>query len=564
MKKLGLKVLINTCLLAVLTFSLFSSSPAKAISQYDMAVQLADSLTLSRSNSNEHPPQVVTTTWGSLMFDCANWSYTLNAYNNQDCNYYKNIFNGVLNSGVGWAVSQFTAKTSFGIGHGSYIAGDKFVRLAFSSGPSSRGEFSSQYSSAYGEHLDFKVDGVTCLLTLALPNRGDTTRNGPVVNSAACAGLPAQMSNDGGGSLYSIQSFFFNAPITYPSGYEGIEAPSSSEWADLDGDGLIAEQETTQGTSNANKDTDGDGLDDYIESQWYPDRDEVFCGPQCAYPDPTTKDVYVEIDWMNNPNDTSYQPSSTQLNQVKSAFNARGINAHFDTGQYGGGNELSSYEQTLPFVQDANNFDFYDYKNGTSTTNANFDSDRKRIWHYMISGYQYAENTGSSGVSFAGDDDFFISYGLIKNGQSSFGYLNLDDAVAGTIIHELGHSLCLTDTAAYNEQSSNCVYDGIDNTNASSDYVSSMNYSYQMFMVDYSMGQNGTPNDHDDWGAVETGLKDFSNTDRDAGDIMSGKTKMEKLIQGISIDQAKDLRKKSKLGKHNMNYFTRQLQMPMR
>lgn len=115
---------------------------------------------------------------------------------------------------------------------------------------------------------------------------------------------------------------------------------------------------------------------------------------------------------MKDASNNLYKPSSTQLSLVEDIFDDHGINFHADTGQYGGGSELSSYEQTLPFVQDSNNFDFYDYKNGTSTTSANFDSNRKRIWHYMISGYQYAENTGSSGVSFAGDDDFFISVWL--------------------------------------------------------------------------------------------------------------------------------------------------------
>lgn len=107
---------------------------------------------------------------------------------------------------------------------------------------------------------------------------------------------------------------------------------------------------------------------------------------------------------------------------------------------------------------------------------------------------------------------------------------------------------------------------GIDNVNASLDYESSMNYSYQMFMVDYSTGINGTLNDHDDWYAVGMGMNDFSNTDRDAGDVTAGKTKKmpKQPIQGISIGQVQELRKKSKLGKYNINYFTRQFHLPMR
>lgn len=248
--------------------------------------------------------------------------------------------------------------------------------------------------------------------------------------------------------------------VNYPSGYEGEEIPASIAAIDMDGDGLIGSQESSQNTSDANKDTDGDGLNDYIESQWNTDRDNVFCGTQCAYPDPTVKDVYVEIDWMKDASNNIYKPSSMQLDLVEDMFDAQGINFHADTGQFGGGNELSSYEHTLPFAQNSSNFDFYDYKNGTASTAANFSSDRKRIWHYMISGYQYAENTGSSGVSYAGDDDFFVSYGLIKDGQLSFGYTTLDTAIAGTIAHELGHNLCLADASLYVGQVGECVYGG--------------------------------------------------------------------------------------------------------
>lgn len=351
--------------------------------------------------------------------------------------------------------------------------------------------------------------------------------------------------------------YFLNMPFVEPSGYDG-EHVSGNE--DTDGDGLSLARELTQGTSDvaSHEDTDGDGLDDYIESQWNLDRNDVFCGSLCAYPNPTTKDLYAEVDWMKEPstNGRSFQPTSTQITTVKDAYAAKGITAHFDTGQYGGGNELPSYTQSLRFIPDQNNTDFYDYKNGNSSISANFNSDRNKIWHYVVSGYQYNEDPGSSGVSYTGDDDSFVSTGLIKDGQSGFGYLDFDTALSGTLIHELGHGLCLSSEQKYTSQPQQCIYSGIDSSNAASTYLSSMNYSYQMFIVDYSSGQNA-PNDHDDWNAIASGMKDFADPDRNPGDSLEhGKaTKEKKVKKGISITQAQELRKKGKLGKKNINFF---------
>jgi hypothetical protein len=489
--------------------------------------------------------------WADLMSDNTSdeWSYknTWNYITNYDNarqkldEFHQRFVNNVA-TGSGWAVAMENT-TKYGTGSGDSMA----VRVILFDPPNSNLNIDTNVSGRVN------VSGGVFHATSFYLN--------PHANCRFQAGWDI-----GKQSTYvyldSTRPIFFIASnnIIYPSDYTGESIPTSIAEIDTDEDGLTGSEESLQGTSDASRDTDEDGLDDHLESQWYPNRDAVFCGVQCIYPDPTAKDVYVEIDWMNNPNDVSYKPSGIQLNQVGSAFATQGINVHFDTGQYGGGNELSTYEQTLQFVQSPSSLDFYDYKS------TNFNANRKRAWHYMISGYQYADIPGSSGVSYAGDDDLFVSYGLIKDSQSSFGYTNLDTAIAGTIIHELGHNLCLTGASSYSDQAGECVYSGVDNVNASPDYESSMNYSYQMFMVDYSSGVNGTPADHNDWQAINIGLKDFGNTERDTGDVASGTGKVGKskrLIQGITIEKAQELRKKNKLGKRNLNYFTRQ-QMLMR
>ncbi|HEU5121396.1 MAG TPA: hypothetical protein VFT59_00995 [Candidatus Saccharimonadales bacterium] len=319
--------------------------------------------------------------------------------------------------------------------------------------------------------------------------------------------------------MVETKVFFINYDtITYPSGYEGEVVPTSSAWADLDGDGLIAEEEAFQGTSNLVKDTDGDGLDDFKESELNPDRDEIFCGnSECAYPTPTEKDVYIEIDWMKDSSNRTFKPTNTQLELVEDMFAAKSINFHADVGQFGGGNELATYTHDLRQAATSGQVDYWDYVNGGDGVIANFSSDRNSIWRYMIYGYKYFGSM-STGWAEAMGDNLFISGGLIEDMS---GLVSTDRAVANTMAHEIGHNLCLSDEQVFVEQPAECVYKGIDNddTNDSyynlENYESVMNYRYQLTdqddvgVVDYSDGSNGT-DDHDDWSAVASGMGGFS------------------------------------------------------
>lgn len=75
--------------------------------------------------------------------------------------------------------------------------------------------------------------------------------------------------------------------------------------------------------------------------------------------------------------------------------------------------------------------------------------------------------------------------------------------------HEVGHNLCLVNRGS---ATPDCNYSGIDNgVDPPDTYVSSMNYRYQLTMVDYSTGANGAPGDHNDWGAIRPGDLDSGN-----------------------------------------------------
>lgn len=294
----------------------------------------------------------------------------------------------------------------------------------------------------------------------------------------------------------------------------------SSSTIDSDNDGLNASQEFTQGTSDLLQDSDRDGLSDYTESSSFPNRNSLFCNSAqsyCEYPSPSQKDLYVEIDWMSKPTDQGYssnayetKPSSAQLNAIKSSYANKGILAHFDTGQLGGGNEVP-FQQVVRFEETANAPDFYNYKHGGDGLQANFNPNRYQIYHYMLSGYQY-QDLDKSGASRAGDDDVFIAYGALRDSPIT---INLDNTISGVVMHELGHNLCLTDlnpknggTPYYPSQPASCRFAGIDSYSGNP-YPSVMNYSKQHSgLVDYSTGQGGQ-GDHDDWGAIR--LYDFAN-----------------------------------------------------
>lgn len=357
-------------------------------------------------------------------------------------------------------------------------------------------------------------------------------------------------STTGNSSRYTSYLSYFDGPVIYPSGYEGELVEDGSN-IDADGDGLNLLQEMKQGTSDNKKDTDGDGVDDLKESIWFPDRDEVFCDTTnaplniCTYPDPLVKDIYIEIDWMQN-SSRSFKPNATQVNLASLGLDGYNYNIHIDTGEYGGGNALP-YITDLPFMPDVTEVDYFDLKNGnpSDSISANFNPKRKGIWRYIISGYNYSEYPSSIGGALPGSDNIFISFGLIQDSALTLNYSDFDTAIAGTIVHETGHSLCLSRDPTYSFQSSACQFSGIDEYDTSLTYDSVMNYSLMVFITHLSYGNNGS-GDHDDWDAINTnGISDFNRWEM-TDIITSG---VDTIRPDLTLEQAKDAQKNGSFGK---------------
>ncbi len=285
---------------------------------------------------------------------------------------------------------------------------------------------------------------------------------------------------------------------------------------DNDSDDLTLAQEVAQGTSDTAIDSDSDGLSDFTESVYLPNRDILFCSSTtayCEYPNPTQRDIYIEADWMVKPGTGGFsmQLNTNQINLVKTAFQNKGIAVHFDTGQLGGGNEVP-YSEDISFTSTENLVDFYDYKVGDENIDRQFESERYHIYRYMLFGNVYNSSL-VSGVARAGDDDTFIAYGLVNNGATG---PSADLAIASVIMHELGHTLCLTNPddgiPAYAGQPASCRFDGVDEY-VGAGYPSAENYSNAFTLADFSTGQAGLL-DHDDWNTIR--LFDFASSD--AGD----------------------------------------------
>lgn len=237
-----------------------------------------------------------------------------------------------------------------------------------------------------------------------------------------------------------------------------------SDWVinalgDLDMDGIPDEWELN------GADIDGDGTIDI---------DFPAMGADYEVPD-----IFVEIDWMYKPAKTekflwwdrvveaeiSLKPSQAALRTVYEQFRSNNINLHIDAGpdsidfvtgrEWGansGGNSLE-YKDIFPLGPTENS-----YKYWNDSAIANFDRARWTTFRYcmFITKFNVNEKGGyNSGIAENIPGQFFI---VCK--------LNNDRQIAGTFMHELGHTIGLH-------------HGGDDDDNYKANYLSVMNYLFQ-------------------------------------------------------------------------------------
>ena len=219
-----------------------------------------------------------------------------------------------------------------------------------------------------------------------------------------------------------------------------------------------------------NPDIDGDGIGNILEMRGYDgNRDGKL---EIDYPgmgaNPLKKDLFVEMDYM-----PGLLASEEELDRITEIFanmpirnpnGTTGINLHLDAGNarsakynLGGGNEVA-HEQLDSGLQ-----------RWREIRTKNMDPNRESVFHYMIWGDSYGDR-GSSGQGWVGGRGFIVTVGPRFWGKSA-----TPDVRVATFVHELGHNLGMD-------------HGGTDGVNYKPNYMSIMNYRYQLRGLDRADG----------------------------------------------------------------------------
>ena len=225
-------------------------------------------------------------------------------------------------------------------------------------------------------------------------------------------------------------------------------------------------------------DTDGDGICDYWETYGIDTNDDgkLELDLKSMGADPNTPDIFVEIDWMVRPakkflfwetkSSYSFKPSESIMRTVYNSFKSHGINIHLDVGadstdfvtgkkwgSLSGGNEVE-YTQSLNVDRD-----YQTWNNLLDISEV-----RTLVFHHCLFADTLTENlSGAITKTTSGITPGFGQYFAVTLG----GWGSVDETtIAGTFMHELGHSLGLR-------------HGGCDNEHYKPNYLSVMNYAFQ-------------------------------------------------------------------------------------
>ncbi|MBR1893567.1 MAG: hypothetical protein IJ815_08570, partial [Lachnospiraceae bacterium] len=247
-------------------------------------------------------------------------------------------------------------------------------------------------------------------------------------------------------------------------------------------------------------DTDGDGLLDIWETRGLTvSEDGVDLDLPGMGADPNVPDIFVEVDYFEDTtNGISLKPDAAALKTVYQSFKDHGINLHIDAGfdsvdyvtgkiwrDKSGSGAISKYSTSYGGEVDV---DFkkafplgYNYANWNKLAVDNFDKNRWNTFRYCVFVNEWATGssttgTGSTGIAEDIPGQFFIvaDTGVVSGNRLSGGLSDLGStAIAGTFMHELGHTLGLSHGGV---DAGNLEHD---HTQYKPNYLSVMNYLFQ-------------------------------------------------------------------------------------
>lgn len=401
---------------------------------------------------------------------------------------------GVLSSGA-WQFETVDSGLSTGAGTSSAVFGNQLH--AFNRGSDSSVRHGRQSATLTATKLAFiqqpsasAIAGVTfgsqpIIEVQDVGGNRVTSENSTIVTLAKATGGPGSLSCQGGLSrtMSNGQAVFSDCKITQVGSFT-LRATAQS----------LTQAESSSITVSESPDSDGDGLRDAWEEFGITIDDGA--GPQfidlpTMGSDKNKPDIFLHIDWMQ---DATHNQALSQaaIKQVVDAFaispyvsptGSVGINLHVDQGPASVMNFVNntswgmySRAQTIPYQSNLGTAatGVYDWMapggfQSIKDRQGGFtQSGRSRTFHYVIAAHNYdldfpdPSKRGSSGVSRGIESsDFVVSLGSFTGGVGS------QHEQAGTLMHELGHNLGLQ-------------HGGGDGTNYKPNYLSVMNYAFQI------------------------------------------------------------------------------------
>lgn len=249
--------------------------------------------------------------------------------------------------------------------------------------------------------------------------------------------------------------------------------------ADNEGSFTIA---LSDSPSSSITDSDGDSIWDHWESQGGGidangdgniDLDLYALGAR-----PDRKDIFLEIDWLDEGNGHSYRPTQEAINIVRDAFSMHNIGLHVE------------FSSAIPATSETRNVDFCGLRPYDSCPSGVTDFDKLKrdyfgnagdnqatkearalVYHYALFVPRLCPGCDTTGIGEVIGNDFIVALICSNDAPSLCWTINWRvpraQAEAGTLMHELGHNLGLD-------------HGGGDGYNYKPNYLSVMNYHFQL------------------------------------------------------------------------------------